>query len=67
MTGTARSSVPDDYQLTGAGWPRPLVPEGNRNVGLPVPWVAPVQALSQVNEGRAMATASAGPSPRWAQ
>ena len=49
----------DDYQLTGAGWPRPLVPAGNRNVGLPVPWVAPVQMLSQVNEGRAMATASA--------
>ncbi len=50
------TDVPDDYQLTGAGWPRPLVPEGNRDAGLPVPWVAPVQRLSQVNEGRKMAS-----------
>lgn len=52
------TDVPDDYQLTGAGWPRPLAPVGTKDAGLPVPWVAPAQMLSQVNEGRAMATAS---------
>ena len=50
------TDVPDDYQLTGAGWPRPLAPAGTRDAGLPVPWVAPVQMLSQVNEGRKMAS-----------
>lgn len=49
----------DDYRLTGAGWPRPLAPVGTKDAGYPVPWVAPVTNLSHVNEGRAMATASA--------
>lgn len=49
----------DDYRLTGSGWPRPLAPAGTKDAGLPVPWVAPVTNLSHVNEGRAMATASA--------
>ncbi len=53
------TDVPEDYTLSGAGWPRPLAPEGTKDAGLPVPWVAPAQNLSRVNEGRQMATASA--------
>lgn len=52
------TDVPDDYTLSGAGWPRPLAPEGTKDAGLPVPWVAPAQNLSTVNEGRQMATVS---------
>lgn len=44
--------MPEDstYTLTAAGWPRP------RSGGLPVPWVAPAEALGEMNEGRRLAT-----------
>lgn len=40
----------DPYVLTDAGWPRPRVN------GYPVPWVAPTHKLSEVNEGRRLAS-----------
>lgn len=43
-----------EYTLTQAGWPRPLNTDG-----YPVPWVAPMENLAHVNEGRQLATASA--------
>jgi len=45
--------VSKEYTLTRAGWPRPANAEG-----YPVPWVAPEQNLSHVNEGRQLATVS---------
>ncbi len=38
------------YTLTDPGWPRPNVG------GLPVPWVAPVENLGEVSEGRRLAS-----------
>lgn len=38
------------YTLTDPGWPRP-----NIN-GYPVPWVAPVENLGEVNDGRRLAS-----------
>lgn len=38
------------YTLTDSGWPRPLVG------GWPIPWVAPAERLSEVNEGRRLAS-----------
>lgn len=49
---TEESADTDSYTLTPAGWPRP------RFNGMPIPWVAPAERLSEVNEGRR--TASAG-------
>lgn len=44
--------IPDTYTLTDAGWPRPRRPID----GLPVPWVAPMENLGEVNEGRRLAS-----------
>lgn len=46
---TERSTL-DEYVLTAAGWPRPIVN------GYPIPWVAPTTNLSEVNEGRRLAS-----------
>lgn len=43
-------STLENYELTAAGWPRPVVG------GYPVPWVAPTENLAEVNEGRQLAS-----------
>lgn len=40
----------EPYTLTAPGWPRPVVG------GYPIPWVAPAEKLSEVNEGRRLAS-----------
>ena len=40
----------EEYTLTEPGWPRPNIG------GYPVPWVAPAERLSEVNEGRRLAS-----------
>lgn len=47
---TVEPSTVDPYELTPAGWPRPVVE------GWPIPWVAPAHQLSEVNEGRRLAS-----------
>lgn len=47
---TPAPSLVDPYVLTPAGWPRPRVN------GYPIPWVAPSHKLSEVNEGRRLAS-----------
>jgi hypothetical protein len=42
--------VTETYTLTEAGWPRPVVN------GWPIPWVTPAEKLSEVNEGRRLAS-----------
>lgn len=46
----AERSTLDQYELTPAGWPRPVVN------GWPIPWVAPISDLGEVNEGRQLAS-----------
>lgn len=38
------------YTLTDPGWPRPNIG------GYPIPWVAPAEKLSEVNEGRRLSS-----------
>lgn len=44
------TSTTEEYTLTAPGWPRPNIG------GYPIPWVAPAEKLSEVNEGRRLAS-----------